>query len=1180
MVSACPSCGAPVEEGKRYCGDCGAPLAAPGDAAAAGIPSATLPPVGRPLAPAVLPGVSRPLVSPAAKAAQPVSERRVCTVLFADLVGFTPLSESRDSEDVRSILSRYFEVSRTIIGRYGGIVEKFIGDAVMAVWGTPVADEGDTERAVRAALDLVAAVASLGAEVAAPGLAARAGLVTGEVAVSIGATGEGMVAGDAVNTASRVQSVAGAGCVFVDEATRRLSESAVAFDDEGFQELKGKEVPEHLYRAVRVLSGVGGSERPDGLEAPLTGRDAELRTLKELFHASADRRAPRLVVVAGAAGVGKSRLGWEFFKYIDGLADTVLWHRGRCLSYGEGVAFWALAEIVRQRFGIAEEDTTEASAQKLAEGMIRFVGDENEREYVGLRLAKLLGTTYGKAANQPPLPREELFAGWRLFFERLAAVAPVALLVEDAQHADSALLEFFAYLIDWTRELPIVVLFFTRPGLAPLDSGYGIGRNRSTLSIDPLDLPSMEALVESLVPDMPTEARHAITAQAEGIPLFAVETVRSLIDRGVVVPTEGTYRLVGDIGTLSVPETLHALLAARLDSLTPEVRDLVGDASVLGSSFPREALVAVSGKTAAAVTAGLAELVRRDVLEVSADILSPQRGSYRFGQEMLRQVAYQTLSRRDRKVRHLAVAVHLRSTFANDGEEIGEVIGRHYIDAIAAGPDDDDAQANAGEAISFLVRAGERSQRSGAPGRAARSYAEAARISEPEDPSLWERAARASYEYGDSDGSLGQMRRAREGYLAIDDTRKAACCQSEESRCLVDLGQLEAAVAAVSASLEVLRSEPDEDTVGGIRGLAGIEAQRGNQSAANALAEEALALGQEVDLAGIKLARLFIMAGIVRALSNRRAEAAAYYGEAARLAERVGDLAVGATALLDLADVTSDTDPALAAEAAARAVDQARRTGRHIDLGYAVSNLTVSLLEVGRWDEAATVVDETVELVQVGSELMRCTGGWLAALRGDLPRASAALESAEALRANELPLLRSCAALLGALYSSAQGDVAGALAGARDVIELCSRSSPRVEQVRFAWPLGARAARQLEDWEALAALVAMVDEHPIGHIPPVLRAGRVLARAWEQDRAGIAGAAESCAEAIGILRDLPNVYELGHALVDYAGILERGARQEEAQLALAEAREISVRLSCPGLAARLEEPSRAMASRH
>ena len=296
------TCGSAIGLGKRFCGDCGTPV----DEV-----------------------VAEASTAPATEADPPVvAERRMCSVLFCDLVGFTTLTENRDPEEVRELLGRYFDIARTIVARYGGTVEKFIGDAVMAVWGTPIADENDAEHAVRAGLELTEAVAELGAEVGAATLAARAGVVTGVVAVTLGASGQGMVAGDAVNTAARIQSIADPNTVLVDDGTRKAVGEAIAFVSAGTSPLKGKEQPVELWRVDRVLAGVGGSQRVDGLEAPMVGRNAELRLVKELFHACAERRTPRLVSVVGAAGVGKSRLGWEFEKYVDGLADTVRWHRG------------------------------------------------------------------------------------------------------------------------------------------------------------------------------------------------------------------------------------------------------------------------------------------------------------------------------------------------------------------------------------------------------------------------------------------------------------------------------------------------------------------------------------------------------------------------------------------------------------------------------------------------------------------------------------------------------------------------------------------------------------------------------------------------------------------------------------------------------------------------------------
>src|SRR3954453_21419771 len=510
-------------------------------------------------------------------------------------------------------------------------------------------------------------------------------------------------------------------------AARSRSRGAVAFADAGEHTLKGKTEPIRLWRAERVMSGVGGSQRVDGLEAPLVGRDAEMRLIKELFHACVDRRSPRLVSITGPAGVGKSRLGWEVFKYIDGLVDLVRWHRGRCLSYGDGVAFWALAEMVRQRFGLAEEDASAVVAEKLSNGVNEWVQDEAAREYVAPRLARLLGV--GNEGAE--LGREELFAGWRLFFETMAAAEPVVLLVEDVHHADEGLLDFIEHLLDWARDVPILVLTLARPELVDRRPGWGMGRRNSTaLTLAPLDDVAMRAMLDGLVPGMPAAAARAVAPQAQGIPLYAVETVRMLVDRDVVQPVDGVYRLVGDVGELLVPDTLQSLLAARLGALDQEGKALVADAAVLGGTFPIEALVNITGLTLDKVQSVLSELVRREVLAVRADPLSPERGQYGFVQTMFRQVAYDTLSRRERKSRHLEVADHLARTFAEGGEEVSEVIAQHMLDALAAVPDDSDIADLRERAVAALVRAADRGQRTAAHATAATALARAALLCE------------------------------------------------------------------------------------------------------------------------------------------------------------------------------------------------------------------------------------------------------------------------------------------------------------------------------------------------------------------------------------------------------------------------------------------------------------------
>jgi class 3 adenylate cyclase len=1159
----CGRCGAPLDEGDLFCGDCGAP-------ASAGCPTC-----GEPLTPGKRfcrrCGATLFEAAPAPAPVSPpvpgsAAERRMCSVLFCDVVGFTPLSEARDPEAVRELLSEYFRVARTVIGRYGGVVEKFIGDAVMAVWGTPVATEGDAERAVRAALDLVAAVAELGAESGLPGLAARAGVVTGEVAVNLRAVGEGMVAGDAVNTAARVQAAAEPGSVLVDVPTQRLTGSAIAFADAGEHTLKGKAEPQRLSRAVRVLAAVGGSQRVDGLEAPLTGRDAELRTIKDLFHAAAERRVPRLVLVSGPAGVGKSRLGWEFEKYADGLKAEVWWHRGRCLSYGEGVAFWALAQIVRQRLGIAEEDPPEAAAAKLAAGLDRFVPDPAEHSYAGLRLSRLLGVAFTGDGGEA-LSREELFAGWRLFFERLAAENPVILLVEDAQYADTGLLDFLDHLIDWARDLPVYVLVFARPELGQARPGFGAGRNRSTLTLDPLDAVSMDQLVDALVPGMPSAARAKITRQAQGIPLFAVETVRSLIDRDIVQPVEGVYRLTGDVGELAVPDSLHALLAARLDALDPGARRLVADAAVLGTTFPAEALIAVSGRDEPSVRAALADLVRREVLSVSADPLSPERGSYQFAQQMLRQVAYDTLSRRDRKARHLAVAAHLRTAFPGDGEEVTDVIARHYLDALNAIPDDPDAAEIRGQAVTALTRAAERAERTGAPAQAAASYAAAAELTPPDAADgtaarLWERAALAALAHASS-ATIEYAERARGQYLRRGEDRAAARVQAIAGRALNSAGRHAEAREQLTAAVEVLKAGPDADTVWAMNRLAMLEVFDGSPDA-DRLSAEALTLGQALNVGPSQLGELLLTRGLYHLLADRRPQAISYMRESARLATQVGDSFLVGRALLNLADALMPGDPAAAADAARTAAEALRRTGARRQLAAAIMNVSEALMQLGDWDTAEAELSQAADSDGLADiEYLTSEQGWLAALRGDAATAEALLASLRELRASEDPQGQSLISLLEALTAAARRQPADVLRHARAILAHAEAIGISAVPLRWAWPLAVRAAHELGDNAAVRDLLALLDSYQPGYLAPMLRAERDLVRA--RIAAGDGDAAASFAAAIKSLREQSTPYHLAHGLLDHAEYLLASGDAQAAKAAIDEARDVGGRLRCEPL---------------
>jgi class 3 adenylate cyclase/tetratricopeptide (TPR) repeat protein len=799
----CASCGAANPAGNRFCGDCGSPLAAACPTCGTENPAGQrfCGQCGTPLQAA-------PALEPVREAA--VSERRLVTVLFADLVGFTPLSESRDAEEVRELLSRYFEIARRLVGVYGGTVEKFIGDAVMAVWGTPVATEDDAERAVRAGLDLIAAVSALGDDVGAADLRARAGVLTGEAAVTLGADGEGMVAGDLVNTASRIQSAAEPGSVLVGDATRRATEQTIVFEDAGEHELKGKAEPLRLWRAKRVVSAHRGQLKSGGLEAPFVGRERELRQLKDLFHACAEGRKAHLVSVTGIAGIGKSRLAWEFYKYFDGIVETVWWHRGRCLSYGEGVTYWALADMVRMRCRIAEDEDEASGLTKLRATLDEHILDPDERAFVEDPLAQLLG--FGVAGD--PGDRQQLFAAWRLLFERLADSNPVALVFEDLQWADESLLDFIEYLLEWSRNHPLFVVTLARPELLEKRPTWGAGlRAFTSIYLEPLTRDAMGELLDGLVPGLPDAVREQILVRAEGVPLYAVETVRMLLDRGLLHEDDAAYRVAGEIGSLEVPETLHALIAARLDGLAENERTLLQDAAVLGKTFSPRVLAAVNGSSDEAIEPLLASLVRKEVLSLQSDPRSPEHGQYGFLQDLVRRVAYETLARRDRKVRHLAAAQHLAGSLGED--EIPEVIASHLVAAYESAPDAEDASSVKAQAARTFALAGERAAALAAAGEAQRYYERAAELSDdPElEAHLINRAGQTAF-FADRHAEARELlERARAAHEALGNEVAAALIDSSLADIDFVHGHPPKAVRRLAPALEAIEREGSEEDV-------------------------------------------------------------------------------------------------------------------------------------------------------------------------------------------------------------------------------------------------------------------------------------------------------------------------------------------------------------------------------
>ena len=667
LAAACPTCGTANPPDNRFCGECGTDLGAGLGVA----PSAVVTP--------------EPSID---------LERRIVSVLFVDLVNYTSFSEGRDAEDVRSFLSDYFDRSREIIERFGGVVEKFIGDAVMAAWGAVATNEDDAERAVRAGMELIDMVAKLGADAGVPEMAARAGVLTGEASVRSDTNSEGMVIGDLVNTAARLQGSAEPGTVYVGETTYRAAGDSIQFDEVGSLDMKGKELPVSAWKALRIVAQIGGVLRSDGLEPPFTGRAPELRMFKDQLHAAEREHRARLISVVGQAGIGKSRLVWEFQKYIDGLINDVYWHQGRSPAYGDNLAFWAVGEMVRHRARIAETDDSDTTHSRLREMVDTYVPDPDEQSWVEPHLEGLLGLRDGHVGEG-----SEQAAAYRLLFERIAAKGTTVLVFEDLHWADPALLDFVEEITDWSRDHPILIITLARADLLDRRPTWGAGKSGFiSLTLGPLSDDEMGELVSGLVPGIPAQTLGGVVERSGGVPMYAVEFVRMLLGQAVLTQRgDGTFEIAGDLTELPVPESVSAVIGARLDRLAEADRLLLQDAAIMGHFFSLDGLAFLTGQNLADLEDRLAPLVRHELLEIVRDPRSPTRGQYRFVQGLIREVSHARISRDVRRARHLKVADFFASL---DDDELAGIVAFHLVEALRATSD-------AGAAEELLDRAKE-----------------------------------------------------------------------------------------------------------------------------------------------------------------------------------------------------------------------------------------------------------------------------------------------------------------------------------------------------------------------------------------------------------------------------------------------------------------------------------------
>ena len=603
---------------------------------------------------AFCPACSAPLAPPA-----PQEVRKTVTVVFCDVTGSTAMGERLDPESLRRVMSRYFAEMRAALERHGGTVEKFIGDAVMAVFGVPAIHEDDALRAVRAASEMREALEVLNKELERDhgvSLAARIGVNTGEVVA--GDHADTLITGDAVNVAARLEQAAEPGTVLIGEETLRLVRDAVVAEPVPPLEVKGKTEPLAAFRLVQVTAGVAGVARR--LDSPMVGRERELARLRQTFEAAIADRSCQLFTILGTPGVGKSRLVEEFLGSLG--EATVL--RGRCLPYGEGITFFPVGEVVKEAAGLDDFDAPDEIERKIC----AVLGTDGP---ACSTLAQLF------AAADRDSSVEETFWAVRSFLEAVAKTAPLALVFDDIHWGEPTFLDLIEHITGWAREAPILVLCVARPELLDERAGWGRGTlNATTISLEPLSDDECGDLIGNLLgrAALPDEARVRILAAAEGTPLFVEEMLSMLIDDGSLARDGDRWVATGPLVDLRVPPTIQALLAARLDQLTGDERAAIQRAAVCGKQFHVGAVAALLD--GGEVQPILMSLVRRDVLRPDRSSLAGQ-DAFRFRHQLIRDAAYEAAPKALRAELHERFADWLEGVGEARVEEFEEILAYH-----------------------------------------------------------------------------------------------------------------------------------------------------------------------------------------------------------------------------------------------------------------------------------------------------------------------------------------------------------------------------------------------------------------------------------------------------------------------------------------------------------------------
>ncbi|MEP6469812.1 MAG: adenylate/guanylate cyclase domain-containing protein [Chloroflexota bacterium] len=1016
--------------------------------------------------------------------ADPREIRRTVTVLFADVTGSTALGEQLDPESLRALMGRYFGAMKRIVERHGGTVEKFIGDAVMAVFGIPTLHEDDALRAVRAAAEIRDSLAKLNEELQqSRGLAVvfRTGVSTGVVVAGDPSAGQTFVTGDTVNTAARLEQAAKPGEILLGQPTYRLVRDAVVAEPIEPIRAKGKAEPVPAYRLLSVTAGAAGHARR--LDSPMVGRDREIHVLNDIFGRALADQAGQLVTILGAAGVGKSRLVHEFRRRVEERATVLV---GRCLSYGEGITYWPLADALRAPAAVADDNSTKSWRT----GLMALTAGQPQAEAIVDQVMGLIGV--GEAGEGT-----DAFWAVRRLLEGMARQRPLVFVVDDLHWATPTFLDLVEHIGDWTRDVPILLVCLARPELLELRPGWAGGKvNATTFLLEPLDAPSVDQLLAHLVAgvEVATERRRRIAAAAEGNPLFVEELVAMLAERDELVDHDDRGRGAASPAELEVPPTIEALMAARLDRLAGEERSVLERGSLIGMQFGAGEVAHLSDEPgAAAVRPALMAMVRRDLLRPDPEATLPMGAddeAFRFRHQLIRDGAYAGMSKAERARLHERYAGLLEELPDEQLRQLDEVVGYHLEQACelwAALGDEPGTPDTPSRAASHLAGAGLRAHGRSDWASAANLLARAATLLPREAPQrvaflpqLGDALVRLG-RFGDAQAAISEVIEAtangsdsparvlalsvRAGLTALKgatgdeskpdieealaiakaagDPAQLAYAHSALAGLAVGSGQLGEARRELELALDAARRSGDPGREADARtSLAFVESLGPGPAAdIDRILADNLAWARDHGRRDME-AHMLSAQAIEAARRGRMPEARRLWAECRAILEDLGALLLMAATSMDRGQLEFLAGDAAERERVLReGYEQLGAMGERGYLSTVAAELADALVDLGRIDQAesmCTVAEEAGAeddlLTQVRVRLVR---GRLAAARGKMAEALASVADAVALAdEGEYYELRTRSRLVFAQLLLDAGRIADARARAQEVLDL------------------------------------------------------------------------------------------------------------------------------------------------